>query len=117
MARLTRKGITPPPEGLDANLLSFLTNLQMRLPAVYIYVEDLDIASVAATTYSTQTFSVVGLETSNAVVVTPPALTSGLYLLSARVSATDTLSLTFYNSTGSPINEASAEYKIVAIDT
>lgn len=117
MARLTRKGISPPPEGLDANLLQFLTNLQMRLPAFYIYVEDLDIASINGTTYSTQTFTVVGLQTSNALVVTPPALTTGLYLLSARVSAEDTLSLTFYNSTGGAINEGSAEYKIVAIDT
>lgn len=117
MAKITKKGISPPERPMDDKLYSYLTKLQMGFPDFYIYIEDLDVASVPATTYSIQTFTVVGLQTSNAVIVTPPALTIGLLLLSARVSAEDTLALTFYNSTGSPINEDSGEYKIVAIDT
>ena len=115
--KVTKKGLSPPTDIEDQATRNYLARLQMVFPDVSVYVEDLDIASVGATTYSAQTFSVVGLKTTQAVVVTPPALTAGLYLISSRVSADDTLYLVFYNSTGSPINEGSAEYKIVAIDT
>ena len=117
MAKITKKALSPPPRNLDKEIREYLTRMQMSTPDVYIYVEDLNPSSVSATSYSTQTFTVEGLETSNAIIVTPPNLTSGLYLVSSWVSATDILSLVFYNSTGSSINEGSGEYKIVAIDT
>jgi hypothetical protein len=73
-----------------------------------------DLASIDATTYSTQAFTVTGLDVDDIITVNPPALTSGLYLLSYRVSAADTLSMTFYNSTGGAINEAAGTYNIFA---
>lgn len=116
MPKITEKGITPIKGNineLQPELKTWLDNLQMRFPKVYTYEESINPASVGATSYSSQTFTVEGLTTDDVIAVNPPSLTSGLYLISYRVSAADTLSLTFYNSTGSPIDEGAGTYKIL----
>lgn len=116
MPRITEKGIHVPPNIVHKDtpeLFQWLSYLQMWFPKIHTYEESINLASINATTYSTQTFTVAGLDTDDIILVNPPALTSGLYLLSSRVSATDTLSMTFYNSTGAPIDEAAATYKIM----
>lgn len=113
---ITEKGITPAPNSSNNLLLDmWLQQLQLRFPKINTYAEVIDLAAVGATSYSTQTFTITGLDTNDIVCVNPPVLTAGLYLISYRVSATDTLSLTLYNSTGGSINEASVEFKIVSI--
>lgn len=71
---------------------------------------------VGANTTSEQTFTVVGLKTSDLVVINKPSHTSGLIIGNCRVSADDTLAITFGNLTGSDIDPfASEDYTIVAI--
>lgn len=114
---ITEKGITAFQENetIPGELNTWLQQLQLRFPKVSTYTPAINLTAVGATSYSTQTFTVEGLNTNDVVVVNPPALTAGLYLLSYRVSATDTISLTLYNSTGGSIDEASATFKIVSI--
>lgn len=117
MSRITEKGITPVPFQLQNEnklLFGWLSQVQLVFPKINTYEESIDLASINATTYSTQTFTVTGLDTNDIITVNPPALTAGLYLISYRVSAADTLSMVFYNSTGAPINEAAGTYKIMA---
>jgi len=113
MPRITEKGITTPPL-VEPKLFEWLSKLQLVFPKINTYEESIDLASINATTYSVQTFTVTGLDTDDIIIVNPPALTSGLYLISSRVSAADTLSLVLYNSTGAPINEAVSTFKIMA---
>lgn len=114
---LTEKGITAFQENetIPDELSIWLQQLQLRFPKVSTYAPTINLSAIGATSYSTQTFTVEGLNTNDIVVVNPPVLTAGLYLLSYRVSATDTISLTLYNSTGGSIDEASAMFKIVSI--
>lgn len=117
MPRITEKGITTPPKELmktDGPLFDWLSKLQLTFPKISTYEESINLASIAATTYSTQTFTVTGLDTDDIIVVNAPSLTSGLYLISARVSAADTLSMVIYNSTGGAIDETAATFKIMA---
>lgn len=116
MARITEKGTTTVPDSPEINprLNKWLHTLQLQVPKVSTYSESIDVADITATTYSTQTFTVTGLDINDAITVNPPALTSGLYLVSYRVSAANTLSLTFYNSTGGAINEGVGTYTIMA---
>jgi len=117
MPRFTEKGLTPPPYNLqntNPELFRWLSVAQLQIPKIHTYQTAIDLASIDATSYSTQTFTVTGLDTNDVIAVNPPALTSGLYLLSYRVSAADTVSLVFYNSTGGAIDEASGTYNIVA---
>jgi len=72
-------------------------------------------ASIAANTVSRQTVTVTGITTNDIITVNPPALTSGLELLGYRVSAADTVTLTFWNSTGGAIDEAAGTYLIHSV--
>jgi hypothetical protein len=79
------------------------------------YSQALDPASVAALTTAEQTFTVTGLATTDKVFVNKPSNTAGLGIVNARVSAADTLAITFMNCTASPIDAASETYTITAI--
>lgn len=72
----------------------------------------LDVASVAANTSAEQTFTVPGLTTDMFVSVNKSDLDAGLVIGNARVSATDTLALTFGNSTAGAVDPASETYKL-----
>lgn len=72
----------------------------------------LDVASVAANTSAEQTFTVNGLTVDMMVFVNKPDLDAGLVVGNARVSAANTLALTFGNSTAGAVNPASEVYKM-----
>jgi len=72
----------------------------------------LDVGSVAANTSEEETFTVVGLETGMFVAVNKPSLDAGLAVGNARVSAADTLALTFINSTAGAIDPSSESYTL-----
>ena len=71
---------------------------------------------VSANTTEEQTFTVPGLRTDDLVVVNKPTHQAGLVVASCRVSAVETLAITFGNLTGSGITPTAAEtYSIVVI--
>lgn len=72
----------------------------------------LNVASVAANTTAEQTFTITGLDTGDLVFVNKPALSAGLGIANARVSAADTLAITFVNATAGAIDPAAETYKI-----
>ena len=64
-------------------------------------------------TSAEQTFAVVGLRTQDFVTVqSNAAQTTGVGIGNARVSATDTIAITFTNGTGSPATPAAGAYII-----
>jgi hypothetical protein len=71
--------------------------------------------SVGANSTSEQTFTVIGLSTSDYVTVNKPTHTSGIGIVNARVSAKDTLAITFANVTSGAITPPSETYAIVAV--
>jgi hypothetical protein len=72
-------------------------------------------ASVAANTTAEQTFAVAGLTTADKVFVNKPAAQAGLGIVGQRVSAADTLAITYANVTGGSITPTAETYQIVAI--
>ena len=80
-----------------------------------VYSQALDPASVAALTTAEQTFTVTGLTTGDKVFVNKPTNTAGLGIVNVRVSAADTLAITFMNCTAAAIDAASETYTITAI--
>lgn len=66
--------------------------------------------AVGANTTAEQTFKVTGLKLGDLVSVVKPSLNAGLGISTARVSANDTLAITFINVTGSPITPTSETY-------
>lgn len=72
----------------------------------------IDVASVAANTSAEQTFTLRGLKLGDFVAVSKPSLSAGLVVSTARVSAVDTIAITFGNLTAAPIDPASETYKV-----
>lgn len=115
-------GIEPPPKVQpikDPTIWGFwdrwLQRLTNAVPKVQTFTETLNPTTVAANTTSEQTFTVTGLTTRDIVYVNKPSHSAGLGIGNARVSADNTLAITFVNPTGSGIDPPSEDYYITAI--
>lgn len=70
-----------------------------------------DPASIAAATSAEQTVTIPGLRVNDYVSdVTKPSLTAGVGIVNSRVSAANTLAITFMNATASPVDPPSEVY-------
>ena len=76
------------------------------------YYQALTPVAVAANTTAEQTFTVTGLVASSQVAVNKPTVTTGLAIVGARVSAANTLAITYQNVTASPITPPAETYGI-----
>jgi len=80
---------------------------------IKVYSATIDPAEVAADTVAAEDFTVTGLTTADKVIVNAGIDTIGIG--NVRVSATDTLKVTFINPTSGAINPASSTWEIIAI--
>lgn len=112
-------GASKDLDTLSVGTLAATTNVAVgggtAITKIVVYSQSLDVASVAANTTAEQTFTVTGLTTADKVFVNKPSLNAGLGIVNARVSAADTLALTFVNATGAAIDPAAETYAIVAL--
>lgn len=79
------------------------------------YAPTINPASVAANTTAEQTFSVPGVKvaTDTVLSINKPTATAGLGIVGYRVSADDTVAITFSNNTAAPIDPPSEVYGVV----
>ena len=68
--------------------------------------------SVAAATCAEQSFAVTGLQVGDFVDVSPPGITAGVSPVLARVSARNTLTVTFINPTAGALVPLAGVYNI-----
>lgn len=73
-------------------------------------------AQVAANTTAEQTFTVQGLLTGDLVSVTKPTTQAGLGIVNSRVSAANTLAVTFSNNTGAGITPTAGEVYLIELN-
>ena len=78
--------------------------IQMNEDRWCIIQQSLDVTSVDANTSAERDFTVPGLKVGDFVQVNKPSLSAGLVVGNARVKAANTLSITYGNLTGTPIN-------------
>lgn len=76
-------------------------------------VVTLDPSSVPASSLQAETFTVNGLRVNQPVIVSKQTNESGLALVSARVTAANTLELVFFNATAGAVNPASQDFLVV----
>lgn len=81
----------------------------------YIVSLTINPASVAAATSAEQTFTLPGLKLGDTVFVNKPTATAGVGIVGARVSAADTLALTFMNATAAPVDPVSEVYSVIIL--
>jgi hypothetical protein len=80
---------------------------------VKVYSPTINPASVASATSAEQTFTVTGLLVGDIPVVVKPTATAGVGIVNARVSAADTLAVTFMNATAGAVDPASETYTVL----
>jgi len=85
------------------------------LTQIVVYSAALTPVAVAANTTAEQTFTVNGLTTADKVFVNKPTAQAGLGIVNVRVSAANTLAITYVNDTAGSLTPASETYQIVAI--
>jgi hypothetical protein len=105
----------------DATVLS-ITSAGLALGAsgtvvtqTRVYSQTLTPTAVGANGVSEQTFTVTGLTTADKVFINPPAPANQAIPIACRVSAADTIAITFLNPTAGSLTPGSGAYKIVAI--
>lgn len=69
-------------------------------------------AAVTAGTVAEQTFTLEGATTKDNVVVSPPDHTANLALCAARVTAANTIAISWSNSTGGNLTPPSGDYLV-----
>ena len=72
-------------------------------------------AAVATATTTEQTTTVLGLKVGDFVITQKPTNTAGVGVVNARVSAADTLALTFVNPTAGSVDAASESWSFLVI--
>jgi hypothetical protein len=119
---ITQKGVQPPEQ-------EELNRFEKEYPAlgrwfrlvyggfanIATYSQELAPASVAANTTAEQTFTVNGLSTNDVVIVNKPSLNAGIGIAGARVSAANTLAITYVNSSGGAVVPTTETYTIISI--
>lgn len=86
-----------------------------NLPKQSVISVTLSPAAVSANTSAEQTFTVNGLQAGDHAVVNKPSAQAGLGIVSVRVSAANTLAITFGNFTASPITPTASETYLVLV--
>ena len=81
---------------------------------IRVYTPSINPASIAAATSVEQTAAVPGLTTADKVVVIKPTATAGVGIVNARVSAADTLALTWMNATAGAVDPPAETYTVLA---
>jgi len=102
----------------EANLvyLNFINDAFNPVRSIYNTSATLSPTSVAANTTAEQTFTVAGVNVGDVVFVNKPTAQAGLGIVGARVSAANTIGITFANDTASPITPTASEvYRVGGI--
>ena len=81
----------------------------------YIISASLTPAEVATITAAEQTFTIPNLKVGDFVIVNPPSITTGVTLATARVSAANTLAITFVNPTAGGLTPPAGTYVITVL--
>jgi len=86
-----------------------------NLPKQSVISVTLSPAAVSANTSAEQTFTVNGLQVGDHVIVNKPTAQAGLAIVGTRVSAANTLAITFGNFTASPITPTAGQTYLVLV--
>lgn len=105
-ANLTAATITPT--AAESYLVFAQQGIQLA-PVEAVKMAILSPAAVAPNTSAEQTFTVSGLPSGTPVIVNKPTAQNGLSIGGARVSAANTLAITFVNNTASTITPTASE--------
>lgn len=109
-----------PPQSLSVDdweryWLPWIKRFSNAIPKIQTSTQTLTPVSVAANTTAEQTFTVTGLTTNDMVFVNKPSSQAGLGIVGTRVTATNTIGITYINATAGAITPTAEDYLIVTV--
>lgn len=91
-----------------------VSSMDGNVRGLFLMTATINPASVAAATTAEQTFTVRGLRASDVLImVQKPTLTAGLGIANWRISANNTVAITFVNATAGALDPGSEAYKLL----
>lgn len=103
--------------GARVSAVDTLALTYANVPVITTYSSALTPAAVSANTTAEQTFTVTGLAPGQDVFVNKPSAQAGLGIVNARVSAVDTLAITYVNATAGSLTPTAETYGVVAVSS
>ena len=86
-----------------------------NVAGIYLLSLTINPASVATITTAEQTFTMTGVKVGDMVYASKPSNTTGLGICNARVSAADTVAISFVNPTAGGVDAASETWNLLVI--
>ncbi len=86
-----------------------------NVKGLYLLSLTVDPASVATITTAEQTFTLTGVRVGDMVFANKPSNTTGLGIANCRVSAADTVAITFVNPTAGSVDAASETWSFLVV--
>ncbi len=103
--------------GTFDDITRYLKELTLGIYATRTLI-DITPVAVAANSAVEQTFTIKRLATNESIIVSlVGAQTAGVTIANARVSAADTLAITFINPTAGSITPASGDHRLIRLET
>jgi hypothetical protein len=91
-----------------------VSSIDGNVRGMFLMMATINPASVAAATTADQTFTVRGLRASDVLImVQKPTLSAGLGIANWRISAANTIAITFVNATAGAVDPGSEVYKLL----
>lgn len=112
---VTAGGATVTAGGLAVTAGGLTVGGGTSVTGMVIYSQTITPASVGAATVAEQTFTVTGLATTDKVFVNHAAFGNATGIAGVRVSAANTLAVSFVNPTAGALTPAAGTWKIIAL--
>ena len=84
-----------------------------EIETIKVYTVTYNPADLAANQTTEDTVTVTGLAVGDVPLVVKPTMTAGVGIVNARVSAANTLAITWMNTTAASVNPASEDYTVL----
>ena len=97
---------------LDTSWMKWLITISDNVPKYTKHEVSVNVPSVSANTTLEHTFTLEGVASNDFVTVSKPSHTTGLGITNVRVSAINTIAITYMNNTGSPIDPSAETYTL-----
>lgn len=110
-----RQALSGPFSAYIQEIDKWFRRLRDAVPRVETYAVSLNPAVIGANSTAEQTFTVNGLNMSDIIIVNKPTHTPGIGIVNARVSAANTLAITYCNVTAGAIDPVLEIYTIVSV--
>jgi len=110
-----RRAVHPPLDTAESTVKRWMSDISEALPQFIVYSATINPASVSASVISEEAFTVTGVRTDDHIlsVTHGDIVGTGIGVLDVRISAANTIAITFSNDATGSVNIASSTWEFL----